>query len=75
MYTVLTKEGSLIPLCKRLEGTYLIDGALEFLNREMQHGLIRQLYRKLLYYKSNKIIFQAPLPAISMSHAAKTRSI
>jgi hypothetical protein len=62
MYMVKTEDGGLIPPCRRADGTNHIDGVLEFLNREMQFDLFKQLHGELADFRRNPVVFLAPLP-------------
>jgi hypothetical protein len=63
LYMAKTEEGALIPLCRRADGTYHIDGVLEFLSRDMQYSLFKLILEETMAYRSNNTIFMAPLPA------------
>jgi hypothetical protein len=61
-FMVRTEEGSLIPACKRADGSLHIDGDLVMVNKDMQLDLFRQMMEELTEWKNNYIIFMAPLP-------------
>jgi hypothetical protein len=62
MFWARTEDGSLIPPCRRVEGSYHIDGELEIINREMQYDLFKHLMSELADHKDKTMIFLAPLP-------------
>jgi hypothetical protein len=62
LFMVRTEEGAMIPPCRRADGAYHIDGALEFLGRDLQYRFFKQIMEEVADYKSNKMVFAAPLP-------------
>jgi hypothetical protein len=62
LYMAAPDEGGLIPNCKRVDGTYHMDGDLVLLSKDMQYDLFKQLDGELQNHKGNPIIFVAPLP-------------
>jgi hypothetical protein len=63
LYMAKTDEGALIPPCRRADGTYHIDGVLEFLDKDMQYALFKLVMEETLAFRKNPIVFMAPLPA------------
>jgi hypothetical protein len=61
-FMVRTEEGGLIPICKRADGSYHVDGMLELINTESQYDLFQQVMIELRDYKNNILIFLAPIP-------------
>jgi hypothetical protein len=62
MFWARTEDGSLIPPCRRADGSYHIDGEFEIIKREMQYDLFKHLMSELLDHKDKPLIFLAPLP-------------
>jgi hypothetical protein len=62
LYMAAPEEGGLIPNCKRVDGSYHMDGDLVLLSKDMQYDLFKQLDSELQNYKMHPIIFMAPLP-------------
>jgi hypothetical protein len=62
LHMATPEEGGLIPHCKRVDGSYHMDGDLVLLSKDMQYDLFKQLEVELQSYKKNPIIFMALLP-------------
>jgi hypothetical protein len=62
LYMAAPGEGGLIPHCRRIDGSYHMDGDLVLLPKDLQYDLFKQLASELDNYKKNPVIFVAPLP-------------
>jgi hypothetical protein len=61
-FWVRTEDGSIIPPCRRADGSYHIDGELEVVSRDQQYDFFRHLMSELVMHKEKQMIFLAPLP-------------
>jgi hypothetical protein len=56
LYMAALEEGGLIPNCKRVDGSYHMDGDLVLLSKDMQYDLFKQLDSQLQNYKTSNYL-------------------